>query len=202
MRTSVITPVGNDSYTIAPSGTTGAIVTAPATNVDTNLREVLWDPMSPDLVDSYSCATWASAGTTSAQQGLALRVTADATGTRAILITKNVFLGGVWVFNIDVWDTGGAGLTVLANVDLRSTFAANDVVVPLPWHVCGRVAGNAVDFKAWPDAVAEPAWGDARFGGSAELPPGWSSPGKAGWYVGHVPPGQSVTYADMRSGRV
>ena len=41
---------------------------------------------------------------------------ANGTSTRAILITKNVFLGGVWVFNIQVWDTARTGLSILKNV--------------------------------------------------------------------------------------
>ena len=199
--TAVITPVGHDTYSVVAFGE-GAILTAPPTNVDSNLRKVFWDSNAPDLVDSYSCATWASASDTSVQQGVALRISANEAATRAILITKNVFLGGVWVFNIQVWDTGRGGLSILQNVDLRATFDADDVLAPLPWHICGRAAGAVAEFKAWPDSVAEPSWGDARYGGSAELPADWLSPGKAGWYIGHVPPGGAVTYTGLRAGRL
>ena len=200
LATAVITPVGHDTYSVAPEGKQGAVLTAPATNVDSNLRKVFWDSNAPDLVDSYSCATWAWASDTSVQQGVALRITANAAATRAILITKNVFLGGVWVFNIQVWDTGGGGLTILRNVDLRATFDAGNVADPLPWHLCGRASGAVAEFKAWPDSVAEPSWGDERYGGSAELPAEWLSPGKAGWYIGHVPPGGAATYTELRAG--
>jgi hypothetical protein len=35
-----------------------------------------------------------------------------------------------------------------------------------------------------------------------ELPEGWSEPGRAGWYAGHLGPGQAVAYTDLDAGPV
>ena len=195
--TGIITPVGKDRFSVVPIGTADATITAPMTNRDSNLREVFWDLTAPDVMDSGACATWQSASTAGLQQGIALRASSTALGTRAILVTKNVFLGAPWVFNIDVWDTAGTGLTVVKNVDLAAVFHSSGRLAPLPWRMCARVVGNEVDFKVWPVDQLEPSWGDPRFGGSSALPPGWAAPGKTGWYVGHLPAGAFATYRDM-----
>ena len=195
--TSVITPVGRDRFSVVPIGAADATITAPMTNVDSNLREVFWDQTAPDVADGGACATWQSASTALLQQGIALRASSSATGTRAILVTKNVFLGAPWVFNINVWDTGTSGLAVLENVDLHTVFSPVGQLEPLPWRMCARVRGDTVDFKVWPVSQPEPAWGDPHFGGSGRLPPGWLLPGKSGWYIGHLPAGAFATYRDM-----
>lgn len=195
--TSVITPVGQDRFSVVPIGASAATITAPMTNVDSNLREVLWDETSPDVVDGGACATWQSASTPLLQQGIALRASSSPRGTRAILVTKNVFLGAPWVFNINVWDTGTTGLSVLENVDLHQVFKPVADMTPLPWRMCARVRGDTVEFKVWPVDRPEPMWGDPQFGGSGQLPPGWLVPGKSGWYIGHLPAGAFATYRDM-----
>lgn len=194
---SVITPVGRDRFSIVPLGGAEATITSPMTNVDSNLREVFWDESAPNVADSGACATWQSASTESLQQGLALRASSNPGGTRSILVTKNVFLGGTWVFNIDVWDTATSGLAVLKNVDLHDVFRPAGQLEPLPWRMCARARGDIVDFKVWPANQIEPQWGDPRFGGSTPLPPGWRVPGKTGWYIGHLPAGAFATYSDM-----
>ena len=197
LLTSVITPVGRDRFSVVPVGAADATMTAPMTNSDSNLREVFWDDTAPDVADGGACATWQSASTPSLQQGIALRASSGVGGTRAILVTKNVFLGGEWVFNIDVWDTATSGLTVLKNVDLHEVFNVAGHLTPLPWRMCARVSGDVADFKVWPLSQPEPAWGDPRFGGASRLPPGWRLPGKVGWYIGHLPAGAFATYRDM-----
>jgi hypothetical protein len=195
--TSVITPVGRDRFSVVPLGVADATITAPMTNLDSNLREVFWNDTAPDVIDGGACATWQSASTASLQQGIALRASSSPSGTRSILVTKNVFLGGTWVFNVDVWDTGASGLTVLKNVDLQDVFNPGGRLEPLPWRMCARARGDDVDFKVWPADRPEPLWGDARFGGSTRLPPGWQARGKTGWYIGHLPAGAYATFRDM-----
>lgn len=205
LMTAILSQVAQDRYVVAPLGDAAATVHAPPDNVDSNLRVAFWDASAVDLVDSYSCATWQSASADTVQEGVALRVTSAAAGARAILVTKNVFLGGVWVFNVDVWDAsapGLSGLSILANVDLGSVFNPDGRLVPLPWHICARAVGGDVTFKAWPAATPEPAWGDPRFGASVRLPDGWTLPGKPGWFIGHVAAGGEATYSDMRAGGV
>jgi hypothetical protein len=198
--TAVISRDGSDDYTVQPAAHSAAI-TADAGNVGGNLRIAFWNADSPDLTDSYACATWRSASADDLQQGIGLRIRAGSAGTRLIMITKNVYLRGFWVFNIDVWDTAASGLSVVQSFDLQSVFRPAGVLVPLPWHMCARVNRDVVDFKAWPDTVPTPAWGDPAFGGSTRLPPGWTYPGKAGWYIGHVPPGGAAAYTDLDTGR-
>ena len=195
--TSVITPVGRDRFAVVPIGTADATITAPMTNLDSNLREVFWDDTAQDVSDAGACATWQSASTPALQQGIALRAASSPSGTRAILVTKNVYLGAPWVFNIDVWDTAGPGLTVLKNVDLQNVFKPNGRLEPLPWRMCARARGELVDFKVWPVGAPEPDWGDPRYGGATALPAGWAAPGKAGWYIGHLPAGAFATYHGM-----
>jgi len=195
--TSVITPVGHDRFSIVPMASADATVTSPMTNVDSNLREVFWDSNAPDIVDGGACATWQSASTADLQQGIALRAESSPAAVRAILITKNVWFDAPWVFNIDVWDTGTSGLTVVKTFDLQAEFSPGGRLRPLPWRMCARARADVVEFKVWPIGEPEPAWGDARFGGSSALPPGWQAPGKAGWYVGHLPAGAFATYRDM-----
>jgi len=195
--TSVITPVGRDRFSIVPVGAAGATITSPVTNRDSNLREVFWDTKAPDVADGGACATWQSASTASLQQGIALRASSGFGRTRAILVTKNVFLGGMWVFNIDVWDTASSGLTVVKNFDLHDVFNPAGQLAPLPWRMCARAHGDVVDFKVWPTDRPEPRWGDPSYGGSSSLPPGWQAPGKTGWYIGHLPAGAFATYHDM-----
>jgi hypothetical protein len=195
--TSVITPVGRDRFSVVPLGVADATITAPMTNLDSNLREVFWEATAREVADGGACATWQSASTASLQQGIALRASSSPSGTRSILVTKNVFLGGTWVFNIDVWDTATTGLTVLKNVDLHDVFNPTGQLAPLPWRMCARARGDDVDFKVWLVGQPEPAWGDPRFGASSPLPPGWQAPGKTGWYIGHLPAGAYATYRDM-----
>lgn len=68
---------------------------------------------------------------------------------------------------------------------------------PHPWRMCARAVGSTLSFIVWPTTHAEPAWDDARYGGSVTLPTGWSAAGKPGWYAGHLLPGESMVYDDL-----
>ena len=43
----------------------------------------------------------------------------------------------------------------------------------------------------------EPAWGDPTHGGSVQLPAGWSAPGKAGWFIGHIQPNNTAVFTNL-----
>ena len=47
--------------------------------------------------------------------------------------------------------------------------------------------------------MSEPAWGDPTWGGKAIIQPGWSSAGTTGWYAGHLGPGQSARFDNLRT---
>lgn len=84
-------------------------VLASGDNVDRNTRLVLFPPHAPMATDQESCATWTDQTGRTTQQGLALRVRHDRGRWRAITITKNVWLGAPWNFNVHTWDSADGG---------------------------------------------------------------------------------------------
>jgi hypothetical protein len=193
----VLTPDGPDRY---------RFVTAPANTVAAsidrsggNLRQLFWPSDNPVVPDSESCATWGAETGPLVQQGGALRITQTGSRIRAITVTKNIFYGATWIFNFHTWDTAlSTPFTPIGAADLRATLVRNGIVVPLPWNFCVRVIGNLFEFKVWPVADGiEPAWGDRRYGGSVVLPAGWSTPGKAGWYIGHIQPTNTAVFTNL-----
>lgn len=196
---SVLTPDGADEYTFASS--TGAMdVAALDHNRGGNLRAVWWPADAPAVTDSQTCATWTSEDGSGVQQGVALRITNEGGRTRALTVTKNIWFGATWVFNFHVWDTARSQpFTQIGSVSLESTFRPGGVAAPLPWRFCARVIDATLELKAWPASHAEPSWGDPAYGGEVTVPPGWTYPGAAGWYVGHVPPGGAAVFADLQA---
>jgi hypothetical protein len=181
---------GTDEYTF--TGTNGAVDVRPfATNTGGNTREVFWPSDGPDETDEQTCAEWGAASGDFTQQGAALRI-ASAGPMSAITVTKNVAFGAKWIFNFHGWNASGG--TIFAHFDLTSVFYPNQTLVPLPWQMCARTLRGRLEFKAWPSSEPEPAWGDTTHGGSAPIPAGWDAPGKAGWYIGHLPPDGYATF--------
>jgi hypothetical protein len=159
-----------------------------STSSDGNVREVFWPRSARVAADGESCATWSSQSSRLVQQGAALRIHAVSGGYRAITVTKNVWFGVNWIFNFHVFDTSRRTLYAsFGHVDLSDAFKAGNKPRPLPWHLCARTRGSTVEFKVWRGGTAEPAYGVPGAGGSKRLPAGWSAPGTAGWYIGHVP---------------
>lgn len=198
-----LTPDGFDQYGFGDSS--GELVAlAPPTNVSGNLREAIWADGTPDAVDAQSCARWKAPNAVgSTQQGAVLRLATDPTGrTRAVTVTKNIYFSFSSVFNVHVWDTTAAQpFTLVGQIWLSEAFSVHDGVDALPWQMCARAVGTTVEMKAWTEHDPEPAWGDPAWGGSIELDPAWVYPGKAGWYVGHVPPGGEVRFDHLRTWR-
>jgi hypothetical protein len=185
----------DDVYGSSPVGG-GATYTAPTTNTGGQTRIAVTTTASPIGTDHEACVTWTAQSSWIDQEGVALRVRQAAAGaTTAITVTKNVWLGAAWIFNVHVWNASGA-YSQIATFDLESVFYPDGNLAPLPWHLCGRVAGAVVSLVAWPDGEQRPAYGDVTHGGSVSLPPGYSAPGRPGWYVGHLLPGHAVTYRE------
>jgi hypothetical protein len=116
-------------------------------------------------------------------------------------VTKNVVFYTLFVFNVHVWDTSTPNVnTLIGQFDLSSVFVNSSGFIPLPWDLCARVIGNTLTFEAWVDGQPTPAWGDTTHGGSVTLPDGWNYPGDAGWYIGHLQPGDSATYTNLSAG--
>lgn len=163
-----------------------------------NLREAFWPADNPVVADNESCAIWGAQTGPLVQQGAALRIAKDGSRLRAITVTKNIFYGATWIFNFHLWDTAAsAPFTIIAATNLDSTLVHAGVVTPLPWRFCARVIDAKVEFKVWPAAELEPAYGDPTHGGSVMLPPGWVYPGRAGWFIGHLQPLETAVFNDL-----
>ena len=121
----------------------------------------------------------------------------SATTPAAITVTKNIWLGGFWIFNVHEWL--GQYSTPIGQFDLGEAFRrpSSDEAVPLPWHICARAVGPVVDFKAWPDGQVEPAWGDPKYGGSVVVSSTWVFPGRTGWYIAHLFPNDTAQFDDL-----
>jgi hypothetical protein len=194
----LLTSDGDDSYVYEGSGPE-LRVSAPSTNSSSNLRNLFWPASAPSATDGGSCSTWAGeTDDTYIQQGTALRVQTDADGKvmRAVTVTKNIAYGVIWVFNVTLWDTSSRSpRTGVAQVNLKAIVAGK----PFPWHLCARAIGTAVTLKVWAGDEPEPEWGDLSHGGSATLPSEWVYPGKAGWYIGHLPPGGFASFSNLET---
>jgi hypothetical protein len=202
-----------DSYKLTYQQPTDAVtVTAPKTNKKEEGRGVFWPAGQAPLLDGESCARWngenpsypTKPGALPAQEGAALRIRTNPDGSRdAITVTKNIFLGAIWIFNEHTWDTNQKApvFTQIGQVDLQPVFDPSGDVTkpsPLPWDLCAQVVGPTLSFVAWLDNTPRPAYGDLTHGGSVQLPTRYVHPGQVGWYIGHLHPGQSALF-DHRS---
>ncbi len=199
----VLTADGDDTYKFTSGPTPDTMqVSAPTSNTDSNLRMVWWDPDSKEVIDGTSCATWSTQSNVGDQQGVALRISFNFPDhqVHAVTVTKNIWLGAVWIFNAHVWD--GPQLSTIGGVNLQSVFDPSGdpaMPLPLPWNICARTTGNTLSFIAWPSAEPQPAWGDTTHGGSWTLPTGWSYKGYSGSYVGHLRPGDRALYTNLKT---
>lgn len=191
-ETAVLTPDGDDEYSFTAEGS--KMMVAPlAYNTGGNLRSAFWPLNGPSVADSQTCATWVQQEGDIVQQGAALRIRTTDDWVRAITVTKNIYYGATWIFNFHTWDNTRTrafdqfGATTLDAMKGQS----------LPWRFCARVLGSKLEFKVWPLAETEPPWGTTSHGGSATVPAGWSDPGRAGWYIGHLEPGGSASFAEL-----
>ena len=106
-----------------------------------------------------------------------------------------------WIFNFHTWDTDRPEpFEKLGSVDLSRTFRRLSFVTPLPWSMCARVLDHNLEYKAWPAADPEPAWGDPRYGARVAIPDGWDVAGQVGWYIAYIPPGGSAVFEDLAAG--
>ena len=121
-------------------------------------------------------------------------------GVTAITVTKNVFFGANWKFNVHVWDTSTSPAAIqIGAFDFAPVFAPDEIhVAPLPWKLCAQVVGSTVSFIVWRATEPRPAWGDATHGGAVTLPAGYGKPGEVGWYIGHLEPDDRAAFTDLR----
>ena len=196
--TAVLTYDGNDAYRFSRTDRTLTVAAAPG-NQGSLLRTVIVPRNAPSIGSAESCARWTSASSGGVQQGAALQVGVGVDGrVRALTVTKNVAFGPYWAFNFHTFDTArSTAHQRFGQVALPQVFLDGRVVAHLPWGMCARVRRGYLEFKAWPAAQAEPAWGDPLHGGRIRIPAGWDTAGRPGWYVGHLHPGESMRYDAM-----
>jgi hypothetical protein len=200
----VLTP-GPERYAVSsgPSGEVTVRARGPrqGSPLEWNRREILVRPGARPSRDQGVCATWTGQSRDLDQQGLAVRFRAGpGDRRRAVTLTKNTFANYVWVFNLLTWDTqrSGEAWRSLGQFDLSPVVSSDLQLLPFPWRVCLRAEGRRVDFKVWlPDREAEPSWDDAVHVRTATVPRRFAQPGVPGWYVGHLQPGDHVTYANL-----
>ena len=181
-------------------------VSAPLGNADSNNRGVFWSAGQTPSRDGETCAragkprimAHASPPTSKRERRCAVRKNADGS-LDAITVTRNVWLDGSWIFNVNLWhvtDTYKPGLTTMLGANLHATLGD---VPSLPWDMCAKVVGSKLSFIIWlSQRQAKPAYGDVDYGGTVTLPPNEIFVGQFGIYVGHLAPGQSVDYDQMR----
>jgi hypothetical protein len=115
-------------------------------------------------------------------------------------VTKNVFFGIWWTFNVHLWDsTSSHPFTLIGQFDESSILRSNIIQNSDPWHVCARADGSLFQFIVWSGTNPQPSWDDASAVQQVNLPAGWDYPGRAGWYIGHLNAGDVDTFTDMQT---
>ena len=193
VQVEVLTANGSSTYSF--SSTQGAMTVVPVAGTDgPSLRSVFVPKGVPTSADQESCATWSKATGEFTQLGAALRVHRSGSSTRAITVTQNVY-GWRWIFNVHVWDTAAkTPMQLVAHLDFSK--AVGSAPTP-PLRLCARVIGRVVDVKLWPGGHSEPTWSDHTHVASAMLPSGWTAAGSAGWFIGHLEPGDQATFSNL-----
>jgi hypothetical protein len=201
MARAFLTPDGHDLYAISKSA---GVVTmrALSSNRDANHREAYWPVNEPDLTDSEVCATWSTASSNKAHEGLAFRVIGEPGRTRAVTVTKNVFFAYYATINVGVWDTDSRKTDApIAAYDMKAVLEdpSTNALKPFPWRICARVQGKTLTFKIWlPTREREPSWTNPVHARTTHgIPAGHLAAGKTGWYIGHIPPGGRVQYSGL-----
>lgn len=194
-----VTSDARDTYALTVDGRT-VTATAAADNVGSNTRVMFRPVAALPTVNQQACATW-EPGTDAIQPGVGLRVVHEDGSFRALMISQNIFWYSVYVFNVHLVDTSHERpILQLGHFDLSDGLApdgTHDSLLPGPWRMCARAVGSELAVKVWSLEHPEPEWDDERHAGTLELPKGWDYAGHSGWYVGHLPPGGTLSLSDL-----
>lgn len=178
---------------------------------DDNVRAIFWRRQTPQPADQQACMSWntvagpRSGGDT--QPGIALRIAPEGPGgtaVRAVTVTQDIWLTGIWLFNVHVWDTAKSQrpFKLVRTFDLSDVVGKvtntdgviDDTMAPTPWHICARATGNELTFIVWTRDEPKPSWNDPRHSFTTALPVGWDEPGFTGGYIGHLHAGQKAAF--------
>ena len=190
---------GADTTTWNLRGADSAMATSPPTNTFADTRLMFTRTADPPRQDDEACASFHD-DHAMIQEGIALRVRAGAHGTRALTVTKNIFLLAHWGFNVHGWSSGTPQPYVhLGSADM-SHVVGRTQQGNRTWSLCARAMGRTVSIKLWrPADGPEPAWND-RSVRHVTVPASEVAVGRSGWYVGHVPAGFHAWFSGMRVG--
>lgn len=186
----VITPDGTDRYTIERLEAGGVRVVAPRSNTGENLRQIVTGGAASS-VDQEACMTWQGPNGRSTQPGLALRSAIEGDRTSALTISNNVYGGMRWSWNVHLADSRGE--KTMSGLGLAPFPGFTD---PFPWYLCARAVGSTLTIITWTDARPRPTW-DGPEAHRVELPASMVRPGFPGLYIGHLLPGEAITFGDF-----
>lgn len=178
------------------------VVSDRAHNTDPNIRFVWWDAAEKRTMDEQACTSFEAADKhykpALLQEGIALRVKQTKNELYALTVTKNVYAGATYIFNVTTWTVpakGTATYTRIDDADMAPALVTDGALGPEPWDLCARVIGSTLQFVVWLSTQPKPSWTDPIHSASFTLPVGWEYAGLAGWYAGHIHEGGSITYA-------
>jgi hypothetical protein len=177
---------------------------APKTNKSIGTRQAFWPSGQGRSVDGEACVTWSlQNGTVDpagiSQEGVVLRVATKGGRTRAVSVTKNIFEGYIWIFNIHVWDTANERhpYKEIGAKNLADMVWTPKAVNPLPWNLCARTRGRTLSFVVWSGSGPKPSYTDPKASRAITLPRDYVYAGNFGGYLGHLHPGDSVTFSSL-----
>lgn len=180
-----LTRDGSDTTRLVEVGDRAVDARAAATNVGHNSRTIFHRSDGPVSAGQESCMRYRNSGGI-AQEGIALRISPAGGGVRAVTVTKNIWANATWYFNVHTWDTTSTPiLRQHASFDMRDVVGGPQR--DATWSTCARMDGGTLRFKVW-TGDEEPDWGGPETR-QIEVPDAPRT-GRAGWYVGHVQPGQ------------
>ena len=75
-------------------------------------------------------------------------------------VTKNIFYGAIWDFNVHIWDSSDttSPFTLISDADLEPTMFFQ----AYPWRLCARTLGSTLDWKVWPTYKSRAGLGRTR----------------------------------------
>jgi len=190
---------GADTTTWSPTGPDSAMATSPPTNTFADTRLLFTRTADPLRQDDEACASFRD-DHANVQEGIALRVRDGVSGTRALTVTKNIYLLAHWGFNVHGWWGGTAQPYVaLGSADMSHVVGRTQQGGQI-WSLCARARGRTVSIKLWrPVAGPEPLWSDPSVR-HVTVPASEVAVGRSGWYIGHVPAGFHAWFSRLRVG--
>lgn len=193
----IITHDPGDAFSLTASGDT-VVAAGYRWNSDANDRAVFWSDGSAVAATEQTCDSWTSADPEQ-QEGVALRITFRSGVTKALTVTKNIWGGANWFFNVHFMDSGDVRtpFVLLGQFDVAPAVSRSRTDAAGPWHLCARTVGDELSFVVWRAGEPQPAYGTPGEGGSVSIPSEVPSRGFAGWYFGHIRADGSIDYTDL-----